>query len=123
VKNRLAYFFIICGIAVFLRCLLYRPHLPYWDAAVYLMMGKYLVSGGQAGFLEAFRPIPWPLFLGFLWKIGLDPIVYGAVAEVLFFIGNVVLVYLIGKKVFDPIIGLVGAAFFSLSPSFFFSIL
>jgi len=40
-----------------------------WDPAEYLAYGKFLFSG--YGFDAYYRPILWPLILGFLWKIGL----------------------------------------------------
>jgi len=57
-------FFIISKILF----LLYENNV-WWDAAVYIGMGKYIFSLGDAGFWEASRPIVWPIILGFLWKI------------------------------------------------------
>lgn len=111
---------IICGAAVLLRFIFYKPYPPGWDSSVYLMMGKFLVSGGAVGFSEAFRPLPWPFFLGLLWKIGWDPAVTGSLVEILFTVGDIILVYLIGRKVFNSTVGWVAALLLSTSSSFFF---
>ncbi len=111
---------VICAFSFLLRMIFYKSHLLGWDSAVYLMMGKSLVTGGAVGFIEAFRPLPWSFFLGWLWKAGLDPIVYGTLAEIILTIGIIILVYLIGKKIFNPVVGLAAAILLSSSSAFFF---
>ncbi len=98
----------------------YEPHPPFWDGAVYLSMGKYLFSGGQVGLIEPFRPIIWPAILGLFWKLGGDPIFVGRILEMIFSLGNIGLVYLIGQRVYDQKTALIATFFFSLSPTYFF---
>ncbi len=99
------------------RYSLIRP--PLWDSSVYILMGKYLFSGGQIGLIEPFRPLAWPLGLGSLWKIGLEPILWGRILQVFFSLGNIFLVYLIGLRLFDKKTALLAGLFLAVSPSFF----
>src|SRR3989344_1748702 len=55
-----------------------------WDSAVYVGMGKYLFSHGQAGLWEPIRPLTLPIILGFFWKIGLNPLISGEIFILLF---------------------------------------
>lgn len=83
-------------------------------------MGKYVYSLGNAGLWEKSRPIVWPLMLGFLWKIGLDVVLFGRILEILFGSLCVLLTYVIGKKIFDEKTALLASAFLAISPAFFF---
>lgn len=102
-----------------MRIFVYKAYPPLWDASVYIAMGKYIFSQGGVGFLEPFRPIFWPILLGVWWKNGFDPIVAGRIMEILFSLGNIFLVYAIGKKVYGRDTGLLAAILLSLSPVFF----
>ncbi|MBF0571763.1 MAG: glycosyltransferase family 39 protein [Candidatus Omnitrophica bacterium] len=108
---------IILFLAVFLRMNWHHSYPPGWDPSVYILMGKYIFSHGQIGFIEPYRPLAWPLILGFGFKLGFSSISWGAMLEFLFGIGNIVLIYLIGFKVFDKKTGLVAALFLSFSPT------
>ena len=97
----------------------YTVYPPFWDACSYILIGKYLFSDGKIGLIEPFRPLGWPLALGFFWKIGADPILCGRILEFLAGVGNILLVYFIGKKVYGRSTGLLAAFFLALSPTFF----
>lgn len=92
----------------------------WWDSAVYIGMGKYAYSLGSAGLWENSRPAVWPLMLGFLWKIGLNEVLFGRVLEIIFGSLCILLVYLIGKRLFNEKTGLLASLFLALSPTFFF---
>lgn len=70
--------------------------------------------------IESFRPLSWPLFLGLIWKSGADPVFWGTVAGVVLSMGNILFVYLIGKKVYDSQTGFFAALFLALSPTCIF---
>lgn len=93
----------------------------YWDAAVYTGMGKYIFSFGKAGLWEPSRPLIWPLFLGFFWKLGINPIFFGRILTLFFSIGCVYLTYLVGKDIFNKKTALIAAFFLAFSPIFFYS--
>lgn len=92
----------------------------WWDSSVYIGMGKYIYSFGDAGLWENSRPIAWPLILGFFWKSGLDYVLIGRIAEIIFGSMCIFLTYLIGKEIFGGKIGLLAAFFLAISPTFFF---
>ena len=48
-----------------------------WDGSVYVGMGKFLFSHGTIGVWETLRPVGFPIVLGALWKIGIDPYLAG----------------------------------------------
>lgn len=91
-----------------------------WDTAVYINMGKYMFSLGKAGLWEPARPLILPIFLGFLWRIGFEPISFGSILEVAFSAGCIYLTYLIGKDIFNENIALLSALLLAFSPSFLF---
>jgi len=93
----------------------------WWDPAVYIGMGKFIFSLGKSGLWEASRPIVWPTLLGFIWRIGLSPVIFGKVLSLLLAVGCAYLTYLIGREVFDEKIALLAAAFFLFSPTLFFN--
>jgi hypothetical protein len=91
-----------------------------WDSAVYIGMGRYIFSLGKIGLWESSRALVWPVFLGFLWRIGLNPVVFGKILELMFGLGCIYLVYLIGKDIFNEKIALLSAFFLAFSPTFLF---
>ena len=91
----------------------------WWDSAVYVGMGKYIFSWGNAGLWEASRPLVWPLILGFFWKLGFDIIVMGKLLVLLFGIGTIILTYLIAHELFDKKIALLSSLLLIFSPTFF----
>src|SRR3989338_4217094 len=59
----------------------------WWDSSVYVGMGKYIYSLGEAGLWESSRPLIWPLILGFFWKLNLDYILFGKLFVIFFSLG------------------------------------
>jgi len=72
-----------------------------WDDAVYIGMGKYIFSNGNAGLWEPIRPLTLPIILGFLWKIGLNPLIAGKIVVIVFSLAVILLTYILAKKIFD----------------------
>ncbi len=95
-------------------------HLVWWDSGVYVGMGKYLFSSGEAGLWEHIRPPFVPVVLGFFWWLGLDPILFGRLFEIILFLGLVYFTYLLAKDWFSEKIAVWSALFVSLSPVFFY---
>lgn len=62
--------------------LLLLHHDIRWDEAVYLTMGKYLLSAGELGFWESLRPPLWPVLLAVYQAIG-DPVLLGEITNAL----------------------------------------
>ncbi len=91
-----------------------------WDSAVYIGMGKYIFSLGKIGLWESSRPLVWPIFLGFLWKIGLNLVVFGKILGLMFSLGCIYLVYLIGKRAFNEKVALLSVFFVAFNPVFLF---
>jgi hypothetical protein len=91
----------------------------WWDSAVYIGMGKAIFSLGKAGLWESSRPLVWPIILGFFWKIGLNPIVFGKIMMILFSLGCIFLSYSVGKRVFNDKVGLITSLFLCFSTTFF----
>jgi 4-amino-4-deoxy-L-arabinose transferase-like glycosyltransferase len=97
----------------------YDPSI-WWDAAVYLSMGKFIFSSGALGFWEPIRPLFWPFVLGYGWWIGINPIIWGHIFSTLFSLGIIYLVYLIGKKIYNEEVGLLSSILISFTWIFFF---
>lgn len=97
---------------------LYR--VVWWDASVYIGMGKYIYSLGQIGLWEYTRPIIWPVILGFFWKIGLNTVLAGRIIEIAFGGLCILLTYAIAEKLFGKKTALLSALFLAASPTFFF---
>ena len=98
---------------------LLKAHTIIWDEAVYMNMGKYLFSSGGIGFWEIVRPIGLPLILGIIWKSGLNYIFFSEFLSILFSIGTIILVYLIGKSMVNTIVGFVASFILSTTSVFF----
>ncbi len=90
----------------------------WWDAAVYIGMGKYIYSLGSIGLWEEFRPILWPAILGLFWKAGINPLNAGTAIEIIFSTGTICLVYLIGRKI-NHNTGIIAATILSFSYAYF----
>lgn len=116
-KSNYAVFLLLIA-SLFLKIFSYENKPLYWDESTYIAIGKYIYSFGEFGFKEAFRPIIWPLILGLLWKLKLNIFLIGKFLEIGFGLGVIYLVYLIGRKVFNESVGLLAAAFFSLSSTY-----
>ncbi|RMF05980.1 hypothetical protein D6764_03475 [Candidatus Woesearchaeota archaeon] len=98
-KRLRACFFVLLGLFMVVRLfLLFRPHVLYWDAAVYIGMAKHIYSAGSAGLWEPIRPLVWPLILGIPWYLGLDIVLSGHLMQVMFSFGLVLLTFLLAKE-------------------------
>lgn len=100
--------------------LLFNYELIWWDSAVYTGMGKYIWSEGNSGFWEAARPPLLPVLLGFLWKLGLDPVFFGRILALFFSTGVLVLIYLLGKEISSPNVGILAALLTAFSTTYLF---
>lgn len=98
---------------------LLRYHLPIWDEAVYLGMGKYIYSLGGSGLWEILRPPGLPFITGMVWKLQLQQILLSEIVTVAFGIGSIALCYLIGKRLFSRKAAILAAALLAASPLFY----
>lgn len=99
----------------------FLTHEIWWDAGVYIGMGKFLFSAGQAGLWEHIRPPLLPVFLGFFWWLNLSPVVFGRILEFLFMLGGVYFIYSLGKSWFDSErTGVIAALLLCFSPILFY---
>lgn len=96
-----------------------RIHIPIWDEAVYIGMGKYLYSVGHVGLWEMFRPILMPLLLGLGYILNFDEMVFGEILAICFSTATLYLVYAVGKNLFDKRTGALAAFFTAITPVFF----
>ncbi len=111
----------IVVLAVALRLLFaFSYHEVWWDSGVYIGMGKYIASGGDAGLFEHIRPPLIPLALGALWFFGLDPVLFGRLLEIMLMAGVVLLTFLVGKDWFGSKSALLASLVVALSPIFFY---
>ncbi len=99
-------------------CMLLSPHGLSWDGSVYVGMGKYLYSHGTVGLWETLRPVGFPVILGLLWKIGINPYIAGQVIALLGSLLCLTLVAKIGNKL-RPMAGIYASAILSFAPLFF----
>jgi hypothetical protein len=90
----------------------------WWDAHVYIGMGKYIFSYGQIGIWESFRPLVHPTLIGTIWKLGLDPILWGKILDLVFSLIAILLLYKIAEKVFNKKTAIISTLIFSLTPIF-----
>ncbi len=122
-RNQLS--LIVLLIVIFLSIkltLLFMPHHVGWDEAVYLGMGKYLYSGGEAGLWEDIRPPGLPLILGMLWVISpSNLIVLSELLSIIFGVACGVLTFLLGRKLFSWQTGAFSALLLLSAPVFFLS--
>lgn len=94
-------------------------HEIWWDSGVYIGMGKYIYSQGQSGLWEHIRPPLVPIVLGFLWKTGLDPVLFGRLFEIILMLGIVWLTYQLAKFWWDGKTAIITALIIALSPIFY----
>lgn len=110
-------------VAFFSRLLLFifgNFDIIWWDAGVYVGMGKFLYSFGNAGMWEHIRPPLLPFFLGFFWFLNLSPIVFGRILELVFFMFSVFFLYGICKGFFGSRSAVIAALLFIFSPIVFY---
>lgn len=91
-----------------------------WDEAVYIGMGKFIYSGGEAGLWEPLRPIGLPLLLGLFWKTGISIVMAGKILAAAFAILYVLLSCILARAASGRGIAALSAAFALASPLLFF---
>ena len=112
---------LLIGVFVIIKLLsLHYYKIIWWDPSVYIGMGKYIFSLGKLGLWEEARPLVWPLMLGFLWKLGLNQVLFARILDVIFGALVILFTYKIGEKIFDAKTALLACAFIATSPTFFF---
>jgi 4-amino-4-deoxy-L-arabinose transferase-like glycosyltransferase len=112
---------VILGLALIVRIYYFFDyHEVWWDSAVYIGMGKYIFSLGQAGLWEHIRPVLWPVVLGVAWFMKLDVLITGRIVQLLLSLGIIYLVYDSTRSLFSERAAIVAAAVFSFSSVFFF---
>ncbi len=119
-EKHLSFWFIAAAFFAVSFYLISKPTLIEWDEAVYVGVGKYLFSLGKAGLFEDFRPLVLPLFLGFLWKTGLQVLLFGRVLEVFFSAGLLFATYKLASEILDRTQGLLAAGLLLASPVYLF---
>ena len=112
---------IIAAFAAAKILFLLRYHVPGWDEAVYLAMGKYIYSGGASGIWEMIRPVGLPIILGWIWKLGIPYIFFAEIISIIFGVATIALTYLLAKKLFNEKAGILAAAILAASTAFFFN--
>lgn len=90
----------------------------WWDSYVYIGMGKFFFSQGDAGLFELFRPPLFPLILGLFWKAGFNLLFISPLLDILFSMIAVILTYKIGTILFDKKTALLAALLTSINPIF-----
>jgi len=112
---------IILAVALIIRLFFaFSWHEIWWDAGVYIGMGKYLFSGGTAGLWEHIRPPFVPIVLGLFWKIGLDTVFFGRLFEIALMLGIVWLTYALAKHWWDEKTAIISSLIIALSPIFYY---
>ncbi|RLE47071.1 hypothetical protein DRJ22_00315 [Candidatus Woesearchaeota archaeon] len=120
-KNVDWFLIILLFSAFFLRLffLFYRQVL-LWDSGVYIGMGKFIFSLGRSGLFEHIRPVIVPFVLGFFWKLGLDPVFFGKLFEIVLGSFSVGLLYVLAKSWFGKRTAVFAGVIFAFSPLFFY---
>ena len=95
-------------------------HEIWWDSAVYIGMGKYLFSFAQQGLWEPIRPILWPIILGFIWKIKLDPVFFGRLLTLIISLAIIYLTYSVTNKIYNKDTAIISSILIAFSSVFFF---
>ncbi|MCD6215632.1 MAG: glycosyltransferase family 39 protein [Candidatus Aenigmarchaeota archaeon] len=94
---------------------------PLWtDESVYISIGKYCMSHGEIGFFESLRPPVYPLFLGVLWKVGADQLLFGRIFAILFSLATIWVSYLLASRIFNRNIGIISMILVGITYQFIF---
>lgn len=123
-KDRTYSIFIVCVLAAYLAIMINKLFFyseVWWDSAAYVGMGKYIFSLGNFGLWEPVRPLVWPVILGFFWKIGLNPLVFGKAVTILLSAGIGYFVYEICNKIFSKRTGIIAVILLLFTPTYFLS--
>lgn len=118
-KINLIFYILLSALAVRL-IFLFDYHEIWWDAAVYIGMGKYILSFAQQGLWEPIRPIIWPLLLGLIWKIKINTTFFGIILTTMFSLAIIYLTYSIAKENYDKNTAAIASILVAFSSIFFF---
>ncbi len=120
IKNK-KYFIYLFLIVFFLLQLFFslKDSLVWWDASVYIGMGKYLASGGSLGLWEMFRPPLLPIIYSIFYILHIPLIIAGKVFVITASTGLIFLVYLISESIKENS-GIFSAIILTITPIFFF---
>lgn len=119
VKKNLAFFLLIIIFLIIKIFFMAQHHEFFWDESVYIGIGKFIFSGGDAGLWEPIRPPVLPLLLGAAWKTGLDITVLSEILILAFSAGLMIMTYLIACELFNRKTGLVSVFLIAFTPVFF----
>ncbi|MEM3154068.1 MAG: glycosyltransferase family 39 protein [Candidatus Woesearchaeota archaeon] len=112
---------IILALALIIRLIFaFNWHEVWWDSGVYIGMGKYIYSGGESGLWEHIRPPLIPIILGLFWKLGLDPVIFGRIFEIILMLGVVWLTYQLARHWWDEKVAIISSLIIALSPIFYY---
>jgi len=109
---------ILAVFALFSFFLVFHNDAVWWDSAVYIGMGKYIWSGGEAGLFESSRPLVLLFLLGFFWKIGVNEFIAAKFLAVFFSLGTIFLVYVLGNRLYGERVGILAMLFVAFSQTF-----
>lgn len=118
-KSNIALLLLVLTFFVVKCIYLLKAHVVIWDEAVYMGMGKYMMSCGELGFWEIIRPAGLPFLLGLIWKSGLNYVAFSEFLSILFSTGNLVIVYLIGKELFNKKVGIISSFILAITSVYF----
>lgn len=118
-ENRFILILLIIFFIIKIYFITSRYHMPIWDEAVYIGMGKYIYSLGTSGLWEMIRPYGLPIIIGALWSVGLDPVYFSQVFAIIFSCATIFMTYLIAKELFDKRTAILSAFLLLITPVFF----
>ena len=116
-KGRFVFVLILVFVLV-KAVLVFQFHVPTWDEAVYVGMGKFVYSGGESGLWESGRYFGISVLLGAAWKLGL-PLFFFELLVVALGAGSVFLAFLVSRDFFNESVGLMAALLLAGTGSFF----
>lgn len=119
--NKLLLLFSIIGFGALLKALMFfkSPDL-WWDSASYVGIGKYIWTFGEIGFWNPVRPLVLPIILGAFWKLGMNPIFWGRVVQIIVASVSVYFIYQVSERLFKNIkISLLAAFLLAIDPIIF----
>lgn len=92
----------------------------FFDEAVYIGMSKYLYSFGESGFFEFIRPVLLPLITGLPLLFGWPMTGFAKVMMCLLALGDLILMYLIVKKIKNKKAAVCSTLILMITPLFAF---
>ncbi len=97
-----------------------QPSPIWWDTSIYIGMGKYIFSGGHIGLWEPFRPLLWPIIQGAVWRIGVDPLIFGKIFVLFSSLIAMATVYVLGRSMEGKKTGILAMILLGITPVFFY---